>query len=121
MSISTELSTILSGFAILVAAIAWLYAYKSWDFCRDTEQVIVKLLKQGGPGMAKLSKIEIELTEHTDSIEALHESLRKLRAKVGMRINRDAQKPTDSDIPDSAKDPAGYKRAMRLKLGGHKL
>ena len=121
MQLPPELYTYLAAFATLVAAISWLYAYKCWSFCRDTEEVIIKLLKERGPGLGKLSKIETELTEHADSIEALHESLRKLRSRVGMRENRAAKGTTDGQIPDSKTDPAGYKRAMRLKLRGTQL
>lgn len=121
MLLSPELCTGLAVFATLVAALSWLYAVKCWSFCRDTEQFIKTWRKEPGPGVAKLTKIETELTELTDSIEALHVSLRKLRSRVGMRENRASKSTTDGQIPDSATDPAGYKRAMRLKLRGTKL
>ena len=121
MQISTELATGFAVFATLVAALSWLYAVKCWSFCRDTEEFIKTWRKEPGPGVAKLTKIEAELTELTDSVEALHASLRKLRSRIGMRENRAQKRPTVAEIPDSTTDPAGFKRAMRLKLGGHKL
>lgn len=116
MELSTDLLKIALAIPTVVALLSWWYAYKCWDFCRDTEEFIKKWAKEPPPGLAKLTSIETELTEHADSLEALHASLKKLRARVGMRENRAAKTAQDSDIPDPTTDPAGYKRVMRLKL-----
>lgn len=125
MQLSTELSTILSVIALLIAAFAGLYtvsmAYKVWNWCLDTEEFVKELAKQRGPSVSTVTRIETDMTELKDSIEALHASLRKLRARIGMRENRASGGTTGGQIPDSATDPAGYKRAMRLKLRGAKL
>jgi len=64
----------------------------------------------------KLTDIQTEITEHADSIESLHTSLKKLRSRVGMRALRDRNAKKDDDIPDHLRDPEGYKREMRKKL-----
>lgn len=117
--LSTELSTILASIGVLIAGLAWLYAVKCWNFCRETEEYLKKKAKDPSPSMATLTQLECEMTELADSVAALHVSLRKLRARIGMRENRAAKGSTDSQIPDSTKDPAGYKRYMRLKLNGN--
>jgi len=116
MQISTELLTGLAVLAIVVSALSWLYAVKCWSFCRDTEEYLKTIRPETPPGLKKLTVLETELTEHADSIEALHVSLRKLRSRVGMRENRAGKKAETDATPDARTDPAGYKRAMRLKL-----
>lgn len=116
----TELSTYLAAFAVLAAAIAWLYAVKCWAFCRDTEEFI-KLQNKRSLSLSKLAAIETELTELRDAYDALLTSHKKLRSRIGMRANRAVKGQSDGEIPDPAVDPAGFKRAMRLKLGAGKL
>jgi len=116
MDLSTELPTILGCVAILFSALAWLYALKAWSFCVDTEEYLKKIRPDSPPGAKRLTEIECELTELTDSLVAIHTSMKKLRARVGMRENRSKKNGGDAAIPDAATDPAGYKRAMRLKL-----
>lgn len=111
----TELSTILASFAVLIGAVSWLYAYRCWDFCRDTEEFI-KLQNKRSLSLAKLAEIETTLTELQDAYDALMTSHKKLRSRIGMRANRAAKGNSDGQIPDPAIDPAGYKRAMRLEL-----
>lgn len=117
MELSTTLSTIAMILTALLSIVAALYARAAWLFCKDTEAYIKSWRKEPGPGIKKLTSIETELTEHADSLAALHKSLKKLRARVGMRENRARGRTSEGEIPDSATDPAGYKRAMRLKLG----
>ena len=119
--LSTELSTILSGLALFFGIFATIMTVKCWNFCRDTEEFVKKWALQKGPSVSAITRIETDLTEHKDSIEALHVSLRKLRARIGMREHRATGSPTEGQIPDSGTDPAGYKRAMRLKLRGSVL
>lgn len=118
--LTTELSTILAALAVLFAAVSWWYAYRCWDFCRDTEEFI-KLQNKRSLSLSKLTEIETQITELTDSYDALMTSHKKLRARIGMRANRAGNGRSESDIPDAREDPAGYKRAMRLKLGQGKL
>lgn len=116
--LSTDLSTILASFAVLVSGLAWLYAYKCWDFCKDTEE-FVKLQNKRSLSLSKLAEIETAITELSDSYDALLTSHKKLRSRIGMRANRAANGRSDAQIPDPREDPAGYKRHMRMKLQQH--
>lgn len=100
---------------------AWWIAARAWYVARATEDSLGKLVKEPPPGLAKLTKLEAELTEHTDSLEALHVMLRKLRARITMRDNREKKRNSESDIPDPLVDPVGYKTYMRAKLRQGKL
>ena len=121
MELSPTLSTIALIVTALLCVVAVFYARAAWYFCKDTEEYIKSWRKEPGPGIKKLTSIETELTEHADSLAALHTSLKKLRARVGMRENRGRGRTSDAEIPDPTVDPAGYKRAMRLKLGQGQL
>ncbi len=68
----------------------------------------------------RLTALEIELTEVVDSMASMHESLKKLRSRIGMRNLRAKSNGADPDVPDSRTDPDGWKRAMRLKLHNSK-
>jgi len=116
----TELLTVVGAIALVVGLWAWLMAFKTWLRMKDVHNWILNHEKEAPPGIKKLTKIECELTEHEDSISALHKSLRKLRSRVSMRENR-SRSSSDGEIPDSKTDPAGYKRYMRNKLGATKL
>ena len=118
--LSTELSTMLAAAAVLFSGIAWLYAVKCLSFCKDTEEFI-KLQNKRSLTLSKLAEIETQLTELTDSYAALLTSHKKLRARIGMRAGRASAGNSEGQIPDSRTDPAGFKRAMRLKLGAGKL
>lgn len=115
--LSPELSTILASIAALVAAFAWLYAYRCWDFCRDTEEFI-KLQNKRSLSLSKLAEIETQLTELTDAYDSLLSSHKKLRSRIGMRAVRADRELREAQIPDAQTDPAGYKRVMRQKLAG---
>jgi len=112
----TDLLTIAGVAALIVGLFAWWLAFKAWCLGLDTETYLKKLKKEPPPGLAKLSAIQAELTEHADSIAALHESLRKLRNKINMRINREDKKPSKEVEVDSIKDPALWKAITRDKL-----
>ena len=91
------------------------YARFAWYFCKDTEEFI-KLQNKRSLTLSKLAEIETELTELKDAYDSLLTSHKKLRSRIGMRENRAAKGSSESQIPDSTTDPAGFKRAMRLKL-----
>jgi len=118
MELPTWLNNLLTVIALFVAALSWLYAMKCWSFARDTEEYLKRIRPDESPSLKRVTQIEVELTELTDSLEAIHRSLKKLRARVGMRENRRRNTGGPDDIPDPVKDPAGYKTAMRLKLRG---
>lgn len=114
--LSSELPTYLSAVAVLISGVTWIYALKAWDFCKDTEEFI-KLQNKRSLTLAKITEIETTLTELQDSYDALMTSHKKLRSRIGMRANRAANGSSEGGIPDARVDPAGYKKAMRLKLG----
>jgi hypothetical protein len=64
--------------------------------------------------LRKMAEVETTLTELSDAYDALLASHKKLRSRISMRQRR-AKDETD-DMPDPKTDPAGWKRAMRLKL-----
>lgn len=66
--------------------------------------------------LKRLSSIESELTEIVDSVSTLHDSMKKLRSRIGMRNLRSKPNGADTDLPDPRTDPDGWKRAMRLRL-----
>jgi len=117
----TELLTAAGVIALVIGAWAWLMALQTWLRMKDVHNWILNHEKEPAPGIKKLTEIECELTEHEDSISALHKSLRKLRSRVSMRENRSRSSSDGETVPDSKTDPAGYKRYMRNKLGGTKL
>lgn len=107
--LSTQLFTIgLSISALLVAILAVYVAFRAQNYCYRNSAA--KLSSKA------LTDLQVAVTENADSLTALHESLRKLRAKITMRQHRVNGKTPAGDIPDSRVDPDGYKRAMRLKL-----
>ena len=66
--------------------------------------------------LAKMAYVEASLTELTDAYDALLTSHKKLRSRIGMRAVRQGKIDAAEAMPDSQTDPAGYKKAMRLKL-----
>ena len=109
---STDLLSLIAIFGALFAILASVFAFLIANQARR----FVWTQNKRSVGLKRLTEIETELTEAVDSIQSLHDSLRKLRARVGMREARAAKAANGSGIPDSTDDPAGYKRAMRLKL-----
>jgi len=107
-----EFSTIVSIFALLFAVVAVWYALRVAKFVVDNNKASTSL--------RALTEIQVELTEHADSIKALHGSLSKLRSRIGMRNLREKDAAQD-DMPDSKADPAAWKEAMRKKLAANQL
>ena len=66
--------------------------------------------------LAKMAYVEASLSELTDAYDALLSSHKKLRSRIGMRAVREGAEAARQAIPDPKDDPAGYKKAMRLKL-----
>ena len=64
--------------------------------------------------IAKLTEFEAEMTMHADLINALRESMKKLRSRIHMRnLNTDN---AGSGVPDPNKDPAAWKAYMNAQL-----
>jgi len=104
-----DLSTIISLFALLFAVLGVWYGIAAAKFVQDNNKASISL--------RELTKIQVELTEHADSITALHASLSKLRSRIGMRKLREKE-TSEGDIPDSKTDPQAWKEYMRKKLAG---
>lgn len=66
--------------------------------------------------LAKMAHVEASLSELTDAYDALLSSHKKLRSRIGMRAVRAGKEAAANALPDPQQDPAGYKKAMRLKL-----
>lgn len=110
------LSTILAGVAALIGVAAFATACKSvkfaknaCDYCEQNNKASVSL--------RKMTALEVEMTEITDSVSSLHTSLHKLRSRIGMRDLAKRREAEQSDaLPDSTVDPEGWKREMRKRL-----
>ncbi len=100
--------TVVSVFCMLIACTAAGRARRDADSVAKGNKRSVSL--------KKLTALEIEMTEVTDSLEAVQISLKKLRARIGMRKNREQKSLNGDGMPDPKTDPDGWKRAMRLKL-----
>lgn len=120
MPVMSELLIVAMLLATALSIVAAFYARHAWYFCKDTTEFI-KLQNKRSLSLSKLAEIETQLTELTDAYDALLASHKKLRSRIGMRAHRAGKGTTDGGIPDSRDDPAGYKRAMRLKLGAGSL
>ena len=103
------LSTITLGALALNALIL---GYCLWKIARIREFVRKKNARS--LSLAKLADLEATLTELLDGYNALLESHKKLRSRIGMRENR--RRRANGEIPDPTQDPDGWKRAMRLQL-----
>lgn len=64
--------------------------------------------------LRELTQLQTELTEHADSIKALHTSLAKLRSRMGMRKLR--EKENSGGEPDSRTEPQAWKEWKRQQL-----
>jgi hypothetical protein len=122
--LSTDLSTILIVFIGFVTFFACLFMFarlirteKYVDSCMS----YVNEQNKRSLSLKKMAEVETSLTELTDSYDALLTSHKKLRSRIGMREHRAPEADREGAIPDSQRDPSGYKRAMRLKLGAGSL
>lgn len=118
--LSNDLSTILIVLSAIVCVLAtsgcvWRQLL-SEKYCRSCMEYVSAQNKRS-VSLKKLAQVESELTELTDAYDALITSHKKLRSRIGMRNIREQRNgAADDGIPDPTVDPAGYKRAMRLKL-----
>ena len=121
---STELSTILVIFIGFVTFFACLFTFARM---LRTEKYVSSCMayvneqNKRSISLKKMAEVESSLTELMDSYDSLLTSHKKLRARIGMREHRAPDRDREGQIPDSQQDPAGYKRAMRLKLGAGSL
>lgn len=85
---------------------------------RRIDQAIRRLEQENSRSvsLAKMAHVEASLSELTDAYDALLSSHKKLRSRIGMRAVRAGNEAAKAALPDPQTDPAGYKKAMRLKL-----
>lgn len=108
---STEVILVLVALAaVLMAGYAILTSWAAVRYCRS-EVPSQRLSK----ALNRLTELECEMTELADSMDSVTRSMRKLRARIGMRATR-AKKAEMVGPPDPAEDPDGYKRFMRKQL-----
>lgn len=103
----TVLSTVALVLALVAAAFAlyaMIYSRRCFEFVQQSNARSVTL--------KRLTEIETELTEQTDSIVAIQQSMRKLRGRLqARRLNSEKPEPTTSP-----EDPEEWKRRANLKL-----
>ena len=109
----SEVMNTLSTLALVALALNVLVlGYCLWKIARIRQFVAKKNARS--LSLSKLADLEATLTELLDGYNALLESHKKLRSRIGMRENR--RKRANGEIPDPTTDPDGWKRAMRLQL-----
>lgn len=115
-----NLSTILAGIACLFGLAAWVTSHRAVKYASDACEFCEKNNK-ASVSLKKMTALEVEMTEITDSVGSLHTSLHKLRSRIGMRDLAKRRKEEDSnELPDPAVDRDGWKREMRKQLAAQK-
>lgn len=106
---------VFSGLAAVFAAISWRIARKS----RDDASALAGWVHENNKASVTLKRqteLETQLTELTDSYDALLKSHRKLRSRIGMRRNREKGRDSDDDALESVTDKAKL-RLIAKKAG----
>ena len=101
-------STYVAAGAVLIALLALYIAAQAVSYARSCTQWIEENNKRS-LGLKRLSELEAEMTELTESHAALVASIRKLRNRIGMRNLR--KKRADGE-PDPDQDPQAWKDYM---------
>lgn len=106
--LSTDLSTIVIGSLALLAVVAAIFSYRkalhSEKYLRANSERSISL--------SKLAQFECDLTELSDSYDALLASHKKLRARISMRELRKRRKSENG--VDTEPEPVD-KEALRAK------
>lgn len=120
---STELSTVWALFAVAISGAAALFAALSWRISRKSRDDAATLAgwvhenNKASVSLARLTELETELTELTDSYSALMKSHRKLRSRIGMRENRERGRDNGSDDTIESTRDKGKLRLAAKKAG----
>lgn len=109
-----SLAFVLMLFAAALAAVAAWRANRSAQWAQQCSEWI-KVNNKRSRVLREIGELQAELTDLRDLYSMLNSTMKKLRSRIGMRELRARQ--ADDAVPDPATDPAGYKRAMRTKLG----
>lgn len=118
----TELST---SFVVFCCLMLLLGSFLTWlnvrlaAFCRDAV-AFVQNQNKNAVSLRRITETECALTELSDSFDALYESHKKLRSRIGMRRLREKRKDPenglDSSPPADEAGRAAYKATLRNKL-----
>lgn len=109
------LSTILAGVACLFGLAAYVTAWRSVKYASDAAYFCEKNNK-ASTTLKKMTELQIEMTEITDSVVALQTSLHKLRSRIGMRdLAKRREKEQVDEVPDPVTNREEWKRVMRQK------
>ena len=98
--------------SMLIALISVVYLVVARQYVAKCCQFVTESNKRSLT-IKKLTDIEVELTEHADSIAAIHKSMHKLRSRIHGRTVTD--KKSDG-APDPTTDPLDWKRYMNAQL-----
>ena len=109
--LSTEF---LFSLAVLIALGALFVALGAFFFARRAD-IKADVRFRRTAALRELAALQSEMTELADAIASYGASLKKLRARVGMREAR-AAKANGSTAPDQLTDPEAYKRHLRAEL-----
>ena len=114
--LSTELLTISVIFALCFVAVLMSIRLANVEKRVDAAIETLRTRNARSVSLAKMAYVETSLSELTDAYDALLQSHKKLRSRIGMRAVRESKIKAAEAIPDPQTDPAGYKKAMRNKI-----
>lgn len=86
----------LIAIAVVLSVFALVVSISARFFCRDAVQWLSESNARS-TSLRKLTEIEAEMAEITDSVFSLHESLKKLRGRQSMRELRQRRKEAETD------------------------
>ena len=104
--------TYLAAAALLVALGSLIYGLQARQYAARCYEFVSKS-NESSLTLKQLTEIEIELTEHDDSIKAILKSMHKLRSRIHARTLNDR---TSDGVPDPKTDPHDWKRYMNAQF-----
>ena len=104
-----------TNFALGLAIFACILSIVSYVAAVRIARLVATELTESGL-LAKIARLEASVTDLHDSYEALLDSHKKLRSRIGMRKVREARGKASADVPDAENDPEAWKAAMRQRL-----
>lgn len=115
--LSTELSTALGLFCLLVVAFcaySYHFMHKLGVYCREAVEW-VQLQNKNAVSLRRMAEVESTLTDLTEAYSTLLEGHKKLRSRIGMRELRD-RKENEADLAPGAADSdrLAFKNQLRL-------
>lgn len=108
-----------TGFNLLILAI---FAYRIVSALRSTHSLAeyVRNQNKNAVSLRRMAELSAEVTDLRDAYEAILESHKKLRARIGMRATREkrngAEIPIESTAPADETERLAYKNRLRAKL-----